>query len=76
MIATATASTHLRALANGIEEILEKKGYTVPNWQGKDESNWLILDVGSIIIHVMGVEERKKYSLEEIWGKATVTYHM
>jgi len=51
-------------------------GIKAPNWQGKLESNWIILDLGSIIVHIMGPEERKIYSLEEIWGKTAITYHM
>jgi ribosome-associated protein len=51
-------------------------GYKTPNWQGKPESNWIILDLGNIIVHIMGLEERKKYSLEEIWEKSGITYHV
>ena len=55
---------------------LEKLGYKTRVWQGKPESNWLILDLGSIIVHVMGAEERKRYSLEELWEKTSITYHL
>jgi ribosome-associated protein len=76
VLASSGASTHLRALARGVDEALEKKGYVVPCWQGKHESNWLVLDLGSIVVHIMGEEERKKYSIEDIWGTTAVTYHM
>jgi ribosome-associated protein len=59
-----------------VDEGLEKMGYKAPKWQGKIESNWLILDLGSVIVHIMGAEERKRYSLEEIWEKTAITYHM
>jgi len=55
---------------------LHEKGIETGKWQGKPESNWLLLDLGSIIVHIMGPEERKKYSLEDIWGKTAVTYHI
>ena len=76
IIATSGSTPHTKALTGAVDEELEKLGYKVPNWQGKIESNWLILDLGSIIVHIMGPEERKRYSLEEIWEKTAVTYHM
>ena len=76
IIATSLSTPQTNAIAKGIDECLRDLGYKAPNWQGKLESNWLILDLGSIIVHIMGSEERKKYSLEEIWGKSAVTYHL
>jgi ribosome-associated protein len=76
VIATSSSTPHTRALTNAVDEELEKMGYNAPKWQGKIESNWLILDLGSVIVHIMGAEERKRYSLEEIWEKTAITYHM
>ena len=76
IIATSGSTPQTRALTQAVDEELEKLGYKAPAWQGKMESNWLILDLGSIIVHIMGSEERKRYSLEEIWEKTAVTYHM
>ena len=76
IIATSLSTPQTRALTRAVEEGLEKMGYIVPKWQGKLESNWLILDLGNIIVHIMGSEERKHYSLEEIWEKTAITYHM
>jgi len=76
VIATSTSIPHARALTSAVDEALEKMGYKALKWQGKIESNWLILDLGSVIVHIMGAEERKRYSLEEIWEKTAITYHM
>jgi ribosome-associated protein len=76
VIATSTSTPHTRALTAAVDEGLEKMGYKAPKWQGKIESNWLILDLGSVIVHIMGAEERKRYSLEEIWEKTAITYHI
>ena len=76
VISTSLSSPQTRAMAEAVDEGLLKIGLRAPAWQGKLESNWLILDLGSIIVHIMGVEERKKYSLEDIWGKSGITYHM
>ena len=76
VIATSSSTPQTRALTMAVDEGLEKMGYKAPKWQGKIESNWLILDLGSVIVHIMGSEERKRYSLEEIWEKTAITYHM
>jgi ribosome-associated protein len=76
IIATSGSTPQTRALTRAVDEGLEKLGFKAPKWQGKIESNWLILDLGSIIVHIMGAEERRKYSLEEIWEKTAITYHM
>ena len=76
IIATSSSTPQTRALTGAVDEGLEKMGYKAPKWHGKIESNWLILDLGSVIVHIMGAEERKRYSLEEIWEKTAITYHM
>jgi ribosome-associated protein len=76
IIATSGSTPQTRALTKAVDEGLEKLGYVAPKWHGTIESNWLILDLGSIIVHIMGAEERKKYSLEEIWEKSAITYHL
>lgn len=76
IIATSASAPQTNAISKVLEEELKKVGYSSIKWDGKVESNWLILDLGSIIVHIMGADERKKYSLEDIWGKAGITYHM
>ena len=76
IIATSSSTPQTRALSKAVDEDLTKMGIAAPRWQGKIESNWLILDLGNIIVHIMGEQERKKYSLEEIWGKSGITYHI
>jgi len=76
VIATSTSTPQTRALTRAVDEGLEKMEYKAPKWQGKIESNWLILDLGSVIVHIMSAEERKRYSLEEIWEKTAITYHI
>lgn len=76
IIATSSSTPQTRALSKAVDDALVKMGIKAPRWQGKVESNWLILDLGSIIVHIMGEQERNKYSLEEIWGKSGITYHL
>jgi ribosome-associated protein len=76
IVATSGSTPQTRALMQAIDDRIDELGYSAPKWQGKIESNWVVLDLGSIIVHIMGPEERKKYSIEEIWEKAAITYHL
>lgn len=64
------------AIADGIDEILIKNKVTPRAWQGTKDSNWMILDLVNVIVHVMGEKERKKYDLEDLWGKSGIVYHL
>jgi len=76
IIATSASIPQTNAISKAMEDGLRGMGFKVPRWEGKAQSNWLILDLGSIIVHIMGAEERKKYSLEEMWGRSGITYHI
>ena len=76
VIATSNSTPQTNAIAVSLGHELKKIGVLPLKWEGRAQSNWMILDLGSIIVHIMGPEERQKYSLEEIWGKTAVTYHM
>lgn len=75
VICSGEADTHLRGIESGIDEALRQnkiKGY---KWEGVTSSGWLILDLGSIVVHVMSQEARDYYRLEELWGKDAIVYH-
>lgn len=76
VVCTSGSTPQTRALMKEVEGSIEAIGMGTPPWQGKPESNWMILDLGSVIVHIMGLEERKRYSLEEMWERSSVTYHM
>ncbi|MEK7376888.1 MAG: ribosome silencing factor [Candidatus Margulisiibacteriota bacterium] len=76
VLCTANSSPHIGAITDGIDEVLIKSGIKPAGWQGKNDSNWKILDIISIVVHVMGGEERNKYGLEKLWEKSGVTYHV
>ncbi len=76
IVCTATSTPHFRAIADGIDEVLSKNNISVPRWEGRTDSNWLVLDLFDVIVHILGREARQSYSLEDLWSKKGVTYHV
>ncbi len=72
VIMSAESRPQLKAVTKAIAEKLKRK----IRWEGEVESGWLILDMGSIVVHVMDQEERAYYNLEELWGPEAVVYHI
>ena len=75
VICSAESTPQLRAIEKEIDSCLRKNKIKGFRWQGLVKSGWLVLDLGAIVVHVMGTEERKYYNLEELWGKEAVFYH-
>ena len=75
IICSGESSPQLRAIEKEIDKQLRANKIKSFRWQGLVTSGWLVLDLGSIVVHVMGVAERAYYNLEELWGKEAVVYH-
>lgn len=69
LICTATSSTQVRALADEVEDRLEQAGLKPHHIEGK-ATGWLVLDYGSVIVHVFGRKEREFYALDKMWNDA------
>lgn len=67
IIASATSSTHVRALADEVEDALTKAGIEPKSVEGK-ATGWILLDYGSVIIHTFTKDTREFYNLERIWN--------
>lgn len=67
LLATATSSTHVRALAETVEEKLEKLDVRPSHIEGR-ATGWVLLDYGNVIIHIMDAKTRDFYGLEHTWN--------
>ena len=65
---TAKSSAQINAIANYIEEMLTKKNHPPVSREGLIESNWIILDFGELVVHIMNEEIRNYYQLERFWS--------
>ena len=68
IICTGTSNRHLIALSNYLNEDLKKLHLNMLNIEGKKNGDWIVVDVGDIIIHLFRSEVRKYYNLEKMWA--------
>jgi len=65
----------IQAIADAIDEGLEKQGANLLHREGVAETGWVLLDFGDVIVHIFGAKEREYYRLERLWSEAkTVVY--
>lgn len=71
VIMQANSERQVKAIADIIEEKVEEAGFEVRNVEGKDGANWILLDLGDVVVHVFKTETRQFYNLEKLWSDAT-----
>lgn len=69
VIASGTSSTHVKSLADNIEEELKKEKIYPNKIEGYDSAAWILMDYGEVIVHIFTGQERENYSLEDLWEK-------
>lgn len=66
IIATATSNTHVRALADTVEEKLSEAGFEPDHIEGK-ATGWILLDYAGVVIHIFTKDTREYYNLDRMW---------
>jgi ribosome-associated protein len=75
VICSGSNPRQIQAIADALEENLEKQGARALHREGIAETGWLLLDFGDVIVHIFGTKEREYYRLERLWSEAkTVVY--
>jgi ribosome-associated protein len=70
VICSGRSDRQVAALSGAIVDELRKEGIRPLGMEGRESSRWVLLDYGSVIVHVFAPEEREYYGLERLWGKA------
>ena len=70
VICSAQSERQLGAIADGVAEGLRDEGVKPIGREGTAGAHWLLIDYGSVILHVMGTPERDFYQLERLWADA------
>ena len=69
VIATGTSSTQINALSGAVEKAMEERGgEPLLHREGHRDGTWVLLDYGSVVVHIFSGEAREFYSLERLWS--------
>lgn len=71
VICSGRSDRQVQALSAGILDELREAGVRPLGVEGLEKARWVLLDFGSVIVHVFAPEEREYYGLERLWSKAT-----
>jgi len=69
IIASGTSSRHIQSLSEQVLEKFKNNGVRDPRIEGKDSSEWKLIDGIDLIVHIFHPEKRKFYELEKMWSE-------
>lgn len=72
LIVTARSTPQIEAIARHVEEKLSIVNYKLISKEGFIASNWVVLDFGNLVVHIMNETERNYYKLERFWSNAII----
>ena len=72
IVASGTSNRQTKALASSVREAVKEAGFPVPRQEGEQNGEWIIVDCGAAVCHIMQPAIRQYYRLEEIWGETPV----
>ena len=76
VICEANNQPQLRAISDSVEDLVKKQCGELPyRHEGKQNLQWVLIDYVNIVVHIMSVESRKFYKLEEMWSDAPLQEH-
>jgi ribosome-associated protein len=69
IVASGTSNRQTKALAMSVREAVSEAGFAKPRTEGEDNGEWIIVDCGAAVVHIMQPAIRQYYHLEDIWGE-------
>jgi len=72
VLASARSETHLRSVADNVEEQMAKLGEKALHREGYRDGRWIVLDYGDLMVNVFLDQQRSHYRLEQLWSRARV----
>jgi ribosome-associated protein len=73
IVASGTSNRQTRALAMHVRDKVKAAGETILSLEGEDTGEWLLVDLGPVVVHIMQPAIRAYYNLEELWGATPVS---
>ena len=71
VILTGRSKIQTRSIADSIAEKIEEAGLRVSRVEGYTDGNWILIDLGNVVVHVFTPEQRAFYNLERLWAAAS-----
>jgi ribosome-associated protein len=68
VIASGTSTRHVKAVADHVALVAKHSGVRAPGVEGEKGSDWILIDLGDVVVHVMMPEVRAFYALEKLWS--------
>jgi len=72
IVASGTSNRQTKALAASVCDAVREAGFDKPRVEGEENGEWIVVDCGAVVVHVMQPSIRQYYRLEEIWGSKPV----
>src|SRR5213078_3261564 len=72
VIASGDSTRQVKALADNVQEKIRENGARVYGVEGERIGEWVLVDLGDVVVHIMHPTVREFYNLEEVWGGKTV----
>ena len=68
VVASGDSNRQVRSLARNVEDKLREAGVEILSTEGEDSGEWILVDLGAVVVHIMQPTIRSYYNLEELWG--------
>jgi len=72
IFASGRSTRHVKSIANEVVESAKKAGIALLGIEGEDVGEWVLIDIGDVIVHIMLPDTRQFYELEKLWGEELV----
>ncbi|CDG35908.1 MAG TPA: ribosome silencing factor [Acetivibrio thermocellus] len=74
VICSGTSTTHIKTLADEVEEKMLEAGIELLHKEGYNSARWILLDYGEVVVHIFHEEDRQFYNLERLWADGVMKH--
>ena len=68
VVASGTSNRHVKSIADNVREKMKDKGIKILGVEGEDAAEWVLVDLGDAMVHIMLPDTRRFYDLEKLWS--------